>query len=55
MSVQSGSLSLQRAGDGRAAAERIPFARLVRAELRKLTDTRVSRLLLAAMAAATPR
>lgn len=54
MSVQSGSLSLQRAGDGRAAAERIPFARLVRAELRKLTDTRVSRLLLVAMAAATP-
>jgi ABC-2 type transport system permease protein len=54
MSVQSGSLSLQRAGDGWAAAERIPFARLVRAELRKLTDTRVSGLLLAAMAAATP-
>jgi ABC-2 type transport system permease protein len=54
MSVQSSSLPLRRAGGGRAAAEGIPFSRLVRAELRKLTDTRASRLLLAAMAAATP-
>jgi ABC-type transport system involved in multi-copper enzyme maturation permease subunit len=38
----------------RAAAAGIPFSRLVRAELRKLTDTRASRLLLVAMAAATP-
>ena len=35
-------------------AEGIPFARLARAELRKLTDTRASRWLLAAIAAATP-
>jgi ABC-type transport system involved in multi-copper enzyme maturation permease subunit len=54
MSVQSSSLPLQQAGGGRAAAEGIPFSRLVRAELRKLTDTRASRLLLVAMAAATP-
>jgi ABC-2 type transport system permease protein len=54
MSVQSSSLPLQRAGGGRAAAAGIPFSRLVRAELRKLTDTRASRLLLVAMAAATP-
>jgi hypothetical protein len=54
MSVQSSSLSLERADGGRAATEDIPFSRLVRAELRKLTDTRVSRLLLIAMAAATP-
>jgi ABC-type transport system involved in multi-copper enzyme maturation permease subunit len=54
MSVQSSSLSRQRAGGGRAAGAGIPFSRLVRAELRKLTDTRLSRLLLAAMAAATP-
>jgi ABC-2 type transport system permease protein len=54
MSVQSSSLPLQRAGGGQAAAEGIPFSRLVRAELRKLTDTRASRLLLVAMAAATP-
>jgi ABC-type transport system involved in multi-copper enzyme maturation permease subunit len=54
MSVQSSSLPLQRAGGGRAAGAGIPFSRLVRAELRKLTDTRASRLLLAAMAAATP-
>jgi ABC-type transport system involved in multi-copper enzyme maturation permease subunit len=53
MSVQSSSLPLQRAG-GRAAGAGIPFSRLVRAELRKLTDTRASRLLLIAMAAATP-
>jgi hypothetical protein len=32
----------------------IPFARLARAELRKLTDTRASRWLLAAIATATP-
>ena len=32
----------------------IPFARLVRAELRKLTDTRASRWLLAAIFACTP-
>ena len=32
----------------------IPFTRLVRAELRKLTDTRASRWLLAAIIAATP-
>ena len=54
MSVQSSSLPLQRVGGGRAAAAGIPFSRLVRAELRKLTDTRASRLLLVAMAAATP-
>jgi ABC-2 type transport system permease protein len=36
------------------AAQGIPFARLVRVELRKLTDTRMSRWLLIAMAAATP-
>ena len=54
MSVQSSSLPLQRAGGSRAAAAGIPFSRLVRAELRKLTDTRASRLLLVAMAAATP-
>ena len=53
MSVQSSSLPLQWAGR-RAAAAGIPFSRLVRAELRKLTDTRASRLLLVAMAAATP-
>ncbi|MGH3297318.1 MAG: hypothetical protein ACRDP7_36540, partial [Trebonia sp.] len=54
MSVQGSSLSLQRDGSDRAVAERIPFSRLVLAELRKLTDTRASRLLLVAMAAATP-
>jgi ABC-2 type transport system permease protein len=54
MTVQSGSLSLRQAGGGRAAAEGIPFSRLARVELRKLTDTRASRLLLVAMAAATP-
>jgi len=54
MSVQSSSLPLQRVDGGRAAAAGIPFSRLVRAELRKLTDTRASRLLLVAMAAATP-
>ena len=54
MSVQSSSLPVQRAGGGRAAGAGIPFSRLVRAELRKLTDTRASRLLLVAMAAATP-
>jgi ABC-2 type transport system permease protein len=54
MSAQGSSLSLQRAGDGQTAAAGIPFSRLVRAELRKLTDTRASRLLLIAMAAATP-
>jgi len=54
MSVQSSSLPLQRADGSRAAAAGIPFSRLVRAELRKLTDTRASRLLLVAMAAATP-
>jgi ABC-2 type transport system permease protein len=53
MSVQSSSLPVQRAGR-QAAAAGIPFSRLVRAELRKLTDTRASRLLLVAMAAATP-
>jgi ABC-2 type transport system permease protein len=54
MSVRSSSLSVQLAGRGRAAGAGIPFSRLVLAELRKLTDTRASRLLLAAMAAATP-
>jgi len=54
MSVQSGSLSLPRADGGPAAAEGIPFSRLVLVELRKLTDTRATRLLLIAMAAATP-
>ncbi|MGH3206933.1 MAG: hypothetical protein ACRDNO_04160, partial [Trebonia sp.] len=54
MSVQSSSLSLQQGGSDRTTAEGIPFSRLVLAELRKLTDTRASRLLLVAMAAATP-
>ena len=54
MSVQSSSLPLQRVGGGRATGAGIPFSRLVRAELRKLTDTRASRLLLVAMAVATP-
>jgi ABC-2 type transport system permease protein len=36
------------------ASNPIPFARLVRTELRKLTDTRASRWLLAAIIAATP-
>ncbi len=54
MTVQSSSLPLQQVGGGRAAGAGIPFSRLVRAELRKLTDTRASRLLLVAMAAATP-
>jgi ABC-2 type transport system permease protein len=54
MSVQSSSLPHQLAGGDRAAVEGIPFSRLVRAELRKLTDTRASRWLLIAMAAATP-
>ena len=54
MSVQSSYLPRQQAGTGRAADAGIPFSRLVRAELRKLTDTRASRLLLIAMAAATP-
>lgn len=53
MSTVSSSLPRQRSGRG-PAAEGIPFTRLARAELRKLTDTRVSRLLLFAMAAATP-
>jgi ABC-2 type transport system permease protein len=39
---------------GRREMAGIPFARLFRAELRKLTDTRLSRWLLIAMAAATP-
>ena len=54
MSVQSTRLTLQPAGGGRAAGTSIPFARLARAELRKLTDTRASRWLLIAIAAATP-
>ena len=54
MSVQSSSLPLRQASTGRAAGVGIPFSRLVRAELRKLTDTRASRLLLLAMAVATP-
>jgi len=54
MSAQGSSLSLQRAGGGRAVPAGIPFSRLVRAELRKLTDTRASRLLLIATAVATP-
>jgi ABC-2 type transport system permease protein len=53
MSAQGISLAPGRSA-ARPAAEGIPFARLVRAELRKLTDTRASRLLLIAMAAATP-
>jgi ABC-type transport system involved in multi-copper enzyme maturation permease subunit len=39
---------------GSAAATPIPFGRLVRTELRKLTDTRASRWLLAAIVAVTP-
>ncbi|MGH3264057.1 MAG: hypothetical protein ACRDNS_18915 [Trebonia sp.] len=54
MSVQSSYLPRQRVGAGRTASAGIPFSRLVLAELRKLTDTRASRLLLIAMAAATP-
>lgn len=38
----------------RRRGEGIPFARLARAELRKLTDTRASRWLLALMGVATP-
>jgi len=52
-SGQSTPLSVRQAGR-ETAPEGIPFSRLVRAELRKLTDTRASRLLLAAVAAATP-
>jgi ABC-2 type transport system permease protein len=54
MSVQGSALTRERADGGRAADAGIPFSRLVRAELRKLTDTRATRLLLIAMAAATP-
>jgi ABC-type transport system involved in multi-copper enzyme maturation permease subunit len=54
MSVQSAYQPFQGADRGNAAGKGIPFARLVRAELRKLSDTRASRLLLIAMAAATP-
>jgi hypothetical protein len=54
VSAQSSYLPGQQAGTGRAADAGIPFSRLVRAELRKLTDTRATRLLLIAMAAATP-
>ena len=52
MSMQSTRLARQETG--KTSAEGIPFARLARAELRKLTDTRVSRWLLIAVAAATP-
>ena len=48
------TLTVQQVGRGKAAGDGIPFSRLVRAELRKLTDTRASRLLLVAMTAATP-
>jgi ABC-2 type transport system permease protein len=54
MSVLSTTSTLPGAGRGKAAGDGIPFARLARAELRKLTDTRASRWLLAAMIAATP-
>ena len=52
-SLQSTPLTVRQAGRGKAG-DGIPFSRLVQAELRKLTDTRASRLLLVAMAAATP-
>jgi len=48
------TLTVQQVGRGKAAGDGIPFSRLVQAELRKLTDTRASRLLMAAAAAATP-
>jgi ABC-type transport system involved in multi-copper enzyme maturation permease subunit len=54
MSVQSSYVPRQQAGTDRTAGADIPFSRLVRAELRKLTDTRASRLLLIGMAVATP-
>jgi ABC-2 type transport system permease protein len=54
VSAQSNRLAVEGTRHRGPAAEGIPFSRLVRAELRKLTDTRTSRLLLAAMAAATP-
>ena len=54
MSVQSTRSALQGASYGNTAGEGIPFTRLFLAELRKLTDTRVSRWLLVAIAAATP-
>ena len=53
MSAMSTRLTLPGTGVGQPG-DGIPFARLVRAELRKLTDTRASRWLLAAIAAATP-
>jgi hypothetical protein len=53
VSAQSVPLAVGRSG-GRAGEDHPPFLRLVRVELRKLTDTRASRLLLTAMAAATP-
>jgi ABC-type transport system involved in multi-copper enzyme maturation permease subunit len=54
MSVLSTTSTLPGSGRGRTADGGIPFSRLARAELRKLTDTRTSRGLLIAMAAATP-
>jgi hypothetical protein len=54
MSVQSTRSTPQGASYGNTACEDIPFTRLSLVELRKLTDTRVSRWLLIAIAAATP-
>jgi ABC-2 type transport system permease protein len=48
------TISTRRALPATMTGEGIPFARLVRAELRKLTDTRASRWLLVAIAAAIP-
>jgi ABC-2 type transport system permease protein len=54
MSALSTHPAVPAAGRGSQAGDGIPFARLARAELRKLTDTRASRWLLAAIAVATP-
>jgi hypothetical protein len=54
MSAMSTRLNVPGTGFGPAPGDGIPFSRLVRAELRKLTDTRASRWLLLAIAAATP-
>jgi ABC-2 type transport system permease protein len=54
MSAMSTRLNVPGPGSGLAPGDGIPFRRLVRAELRKLTDTRASRWLLVAIAAATP-
>jgi ABC-2 type transport system permease protein len=52
--MSSTYLPLREAGHGPGTWKAIPFTRLARVELRKLTDTRASRWLLAVMAVATP-